>query len=155
MRAAPLRLPLPVAPRTPWRAPVPVRTPLSACLLALAVGLSACAAGDRTLAEVDPQAAPLHPSYDQVLAIVDFNCAPCHGGGSATAPSKEDGGEGDDLDYSSCEGIQRGLDGLRSSVLQDGSMPPGAWPRITDRDKLLLQRWLDDGACSPCSGPCP
>lgn len=119
----------------------------------LAILAQGCASGDRTLAEVDPQAAPLHPTYEQAFDLVQFNCAPCHSGGGAALQQKEEG-EGDDLDYATCQGIQRGLDGLRSSVLQNGSMPPGAWPRIAERDKLLLQRWLDDGACSPCSGPC-
>jgi uncharacterized membrane protein len=112
-----------------------------------------CAEGDRTLAEVDPQAAPLHPAYEQVFAIVEFNCAPCHGGGGAVAKREED--EEDDLDYATCQGIQNGIDGLRSTVLEAGSMPPGAWPRITERDKLLLQRWIDAGACSPCTAACP
>lgn len=124
-----------------------------AAALGLTFALPGCAAGDRTLAEVDPQAAPLHPTYDQVFAIVESNCAPCHGGGSAV--DKREDGEGDDLDYASCLGIQNGIDGLRSTVLEGGSMPPGAWPRIAERDKLLLQRWIEDGACSPCTAACP
>jgi hypothetical protein len=34
-------------------------------------------------------------------------------------------------------------------------MPPGAWPRLSEEEKLLVQRWLSQGACSPCTNPCP
>jgi uncharacterized membrane protein len=127
-----------------------VRATLAAALLSC-LGLSpGCGQGDSTLATLDPDAAPLKPTYDQVAAILDRSCIPCHGGSNAqttlasVAP-----------DYSTCEGVQADLEGLRHTVLERGSMPPGAWPRLSEAEKLLLQRWLDQGACAPCGTPCP
>lgn len=123
--------------------------------------LSGCSSGDRTLAEVDPDAAPANPTYDQVVAILDRSCVPCHGAGNASpAPltslaSREDDQEDDsDPDYDSCEGIQDGLDGIIQTAIDEGSMPPGAWPRLNERERLILVRWIEQGACSPCTN-CP
>jgi mono/diheme cytochrome c family protein len=127
-------------------------------LAAVLTVVTGCASGDGTLATVDPEAAPLHPTYDEVFDIVEFNCAPCHGDGDGDGEAglREDGyGEGEDQDYSTCRGIQEGIDGLRRTVLDEGSMPPGAWPRLTEREKLVIRRWIAEGACSPCTSPCP
>lgn len=116
----------------------------AACLCGLA-----CGSGDRTLDVVDPEAAPRQVAYERVVRILDRACLPCHGRtpGAVTAgpPSPN---------YSSCEGIVAGVDGIRSTVLARGSMPPGAWPRLDETDKLALQRWIDAGACAPCNA-CP
>jgi hypothetical protein len=125
------------------------RASLAAVLLGAALALNRCAAGEGTLAAVDPEAAPLHPTYEQVFGIVEFACAPCHDETGGSEPGE------DDLDFSTCEGIQRGLEGIRTTALHGGSMPPGAWPRLTEREKLLIERWIDQGACSPCTSPCP
>jgi hypothetical protein len=106
---------------------------------AVLVLLCACGSGDLPLEVVDPEAAPLQPTFAQVQAILERHCAPCHDRGGR--------------DYSSCDGIERDLDGLRGTVLESGSMPPGAWPRLDERQKLLLERWLEQGACAPCA-PC-
>jgi uncharacterized membrane protein len=130
-------------------------------LLVLGTALLACAAGDDPLDVVDPAAAPLHPSWEQVETIVKRNCAPCHseGEGDEDEDGGDDDGNGlrlleDDDDYSSCAGIVDGTDGIEDEVLESGSMPPGAWPRLSEREKLILKRWIDDGACAPCN-PCP
>ena len=136
------------------------RTTLLLAALSLMAG---CACGDGTLASVDPEAAPLHPTYDEVFDLLEFNCVPCHDEGGddvsidAGAELREDGEEddGEDPDYSTCLGIQEGLEGLRRTVLDEGSMPPGAWPRLSEREKLVIQRWIAQGACSPCTSPCP
>jgi hypothetical protein len=133
---------------------------LGGVFLAMATG---CGFGDAPLGAVDPDAAPLAPTYEQAKTILDRNCAPCHkeGGGEGGGDLWADRGSallarpGDRIaaepDYSTCQGIQGGLDGIVRTVLQGGSMPPGAWPRLSEEDKLTLQRWLDQGACSPCS----
>ena len=127
-----------------------LRATLAAALLSGLVLTMGCGQGDSTLVSLDAEAAPLVPTYDQVAAILDRSCVACHGGSSAkpalaaVAP-----------DYSTCEGTLADLDGLRSTVLERGSMPPGAWPRLSEAEKLLIQRWLDQGACAPCGSPCP
>ena len=126
-----------------------LRRAARAALLLAVLTLNHCAAGEGTLAAVDPEAAPLRPTYEEVFAIVEFACAPCHQESGGDEPGE------DDLDYSTCAGIQRGLDGIRTTALTGGSMPPGAWPRLTEREKLLIERWMEQGACSPCTSPCP
>jgi len=116
----------------------------------VAAGVAGCGSGDAPLATVDPDAAPLKPTYDQVAAILNRSCAPCHGGSSSATVTLAV-----DPDYSQCESTLAELDGLRSTVLQSGSMPPGAWPRLSSEEKLLIERWLDQGACAPCATPCP
>jgi uncharacterized membrane protein len=128
------------------------RSQIHPCLLlvvfcVLSFYFSSCGSGDAPLSVVDPNAAPLQPTYEQVEAIVVRNCAPCHSSGEAS-------GEDDDLDYSTCRGIEAGIEGIENTVFEGGSMPPGAWPRIGERDKLILKRWIDQGACSPCKA-CP
>jgi mono/diheme cytochrome c family protein len=150
-----------IAPDVSWGFAVSA-TGRSILLAAVLAAVTGCASGDGTLATVDPEAAPLHPTYDEVFDIVEFNCAPCHGDGGddaalgAGAELRDDGyGEGEDQDYSTCQGIQEGIEGLRRTVLDEGSMPPGAWPRLTEREKLVIRRWITEGACSPCTSPCP
>jgi uncharacterized membrane protein len=115
--------------------------------------LAACDSGDGTLAAVDPGAVPLDPSYEMVVQILDRNCVPCHkGGGDAPGVNRIE--EEDDPDYDSCQGIRAGLDGILREGVEAESMPPGAWPRLTEEEKLVITRWASAGACSPCN-PCP
>jgi len=125
--------------------------------------LAGCSSGDRTLAEVDPDAAPATPTYEQVVAILDRDCVPCHKGGinspqplTSLVPREDGEGEDDDADpnYDSCEGIQEGLQGIIDTAIEGSSMPPGAWPRLDERKQLILSRWIEQGACSPCTN-CP
>jgi len=131
---------------------------LISCFAALLCFLAGCTSGDRTLADVDPDAAPANPTYEQVVAILDRSCVPCHSAGNAspvplTSLDSREGGEGDDSDpdYDSCEGIQDGLSGIIDTAISEASMPPGAWPRLNERERLILIRWIGQGACSPCT----
>ena len=134
-------------------------------LLAAGAGafLTSCGFGDQPLGVVDPGAAPATPTYQQVKAILDHRCLACHGGGSGgdraaaiaragLAPTAAS--EDDDRDYSDCAGISADLDGILNAAVVEGSMPPGALPRLTEREKLIVERWILQGACSPCR-PCP
>jgi hypothetical protein len=135
---------------------------------ALLLLVFSCGSGDLPLEAVDPAAAPLHPTYEQVVPILDRACVPCHrGGGGEDAPGAGEAAPGGGAnapggaaavaeedeggDYSTCAGIHEGLEGIRETALDGSSMPPGAWPRLDEREKLILRRWMADGACSPCS----
>jgi uncharacterized membrane protein len=119
-----------------------------------------CGSGDLPLAVVDPAAAPAQPTYDQAKLILDRYCLPCHGGGGAPqarahpARLAEDG-EGEGASYGDCASIQSGLEGILSTSVRGNSMPPGALPRLSERDRLILERWIAQGACSPCTVGCP
>jgi uncharacterized membrane protein len=115
----------------------------AAALIAAAASISSCGSGEKTLGVADPLAAPLTPTYEQAKAILDRKCVGCHGSGSET--------ESDNPNYSSCAGIEAGLEGILTSSVFGGSMPPGALPRLTEREKLILDRWIGQGAHSPCN----
>ena len=119
----------------------------AAALLAAAVSIVSCGSGEKTLGLADSLAAPLTPTYEQAKAILDAKCVGCHGGGGESQP--EPGG--DDPDYSSCAGITADLSGILDTSVLGGSMPPGALPRLTEREKLILERWIAQGAPSPCN----
>jgi uncharacterized membrane protein len=119
----------------------------------LVAGLSACdGSGDLPLDQVDPEAVPAHPTYEQVYAVLDNRCVMCHTG---------DGDEGDEDGYaparvsdvepdlSDCSQIVS----MRFDILDQveaNTMPPGAMPRLTSEQKLLIRRWVENGAPAPC-----
>jgi len=127
-------------------------TVLTALLLAGAAGLSSCNSGEQALTDVDPGAVPLQPSYDRMRTILEKSCVPCHKGGSE---GYGDGEDDLDPDLETCEGIQEAIgDVLR--VVREDTMPPGAWPRLTEAEKQILFNWLlESEGCSPCTEPCP
>ena len=127
----------------------------------LAAALGGCGQGDALLESVDPEAAPLQPTYDQVAAILHRSCVPCHSSSAdkARVPVRgdEDGDDDDDdesPDLSTCAGVQAGIDASWRTI-EAGTMPTGAWPRLSEPEKLLIRRWMDQGRCSPCGGTCP
>lgn len=122
-----------------------------AMLLFAVVG---CDSGGQTLRQVDGGALPVAPTFEAVQQILDRNCVPCHhsGGGEEDAPRGLSPAE-DDRDYSSCDGILEDLDDILDTAVDGESMPPGAWPRLTEEEKLVILDWVHDGACSPCN-PC-
>jgi uncharacterized membrane protein len=133
----------------------------------------ACGSGTGPLSVVDPEAAPAQPTYDEVVFILERHCLSCHGGSAARTslaaahPSRHGDGKAvkpagavdededdESTDYSSCAGIQAGLEGILGTAVRGNSMPPGALPRLTQVERLVIDRWIDQGACSPCT-VCP
>ena len=101
-------------------------------------GFAACSSGDAPLATVDPEAVPADPSFEQAFGILQRECAPCHDSGGTDPP----------LD--TCEDVLDNLGGIAAETLEKNSMPPGAWPRLTSEERLLLTRWIARGADAPC-----
>jgi uncharacterized membrane protein len=123
-------------------------------LIAAAAAMS-CGQGDLTLDQADPEAVSANPSYDQVFAIIQRECAACHRGereaiGDATRSAQEDDFG---ADLSTCRGIVESRFDILSAV-ERNTMPPGAWPRLTSEERLALQRWIQNGAEAPCN-PAP
>jgi uncharacterized membrane protein len=130
-------------------------------LFAACVLLGSCGSGDRPLAEADPDAVPLDPDFQLVWNIMQRDCVPCH-------TDAEDDGEdedenrgtivpglvaGTDPDLSTCQSIVDNRFDIIDRSLTRNDMPPGAWPRLTSEEKLILERWVDNGAKVPV--PCP
>jgi uncharacterized membrane protein len=112
---------------------------LLASVLPVALLLAACGSGDSSLDVVDPGAVPANPTFDQVFAIVQRDCAPCHDQGGTDPP------------YDTCEDLVAYRGDLAVEVLEKNTMPPGAWPRLTSGEKLILRRWITQGADAPCN----
>jgi uncharacterized membrane protein len=110
----------------------------SAPLATLAALLAAwgCASGDRPLAEIDPDAVPRSTTYGQVFLIIQRECLPCHDKG------------GEEPRYDTCEHILDNFDDLFEQVFEENEMPPGAWPRLSSEDRLVLLRWNGEAPCS-------
>jgi uncharacterized membrane protein len=131
-------------------------------LLAFCALFSACGSGDQTLAQADPNAVPQDPDFQLVWNIMQRDCAPCH----TDAEDDDDGDEdeespavlpglvaGVEPDLSTCQGIVDSRFDILESVIDKNDMPPGAWPRLTSEEKLILERWVDNGA--KVTTPCP
>jgi uncharacterized membrane protein len=129
------------------------RSTLAIVLLLVLGGLAACSSGDETLAVVEPASVPEFPTFDQVYAVLERSCVPCHSrnkprpGGLGLLQEDEEEDEDDDPNYDTCEDVIAGLGDLLEQVFAE-TMPPGAWPRLTEREKLLIVRWAQTGA--PC-----
>jgi len=117
--------------------------------------LSACGAGDRPLAVVDPEAVPAEPTYEQVAAILDRSCVPCHHSARneplVGVSTLREEGEDDSVPYDDCDSIVHGVEGILRTAVDGSSMPPGAWPRLDEYERLVIRRWADRGAPAPCA----
>jgi hypothetical protein len=151
--------------RRRWIAPEPptsrVRYVRAGRVLAAALVLIALAcngSGDLPLDQVDPEAAPENPTYDQVFAILHNKCVNCHTG--------EDDDDDDDGGYSistrrtTTADVEPDLGdcieivGLRDDIVEQiegNMMPPGAMPKLTNEQKLTIRRWVENGAPAPCN----
>lgn len=105
-------------------------------LLLLGGLLPACDSGEKALTEVDPLAVPAAPEYEQVRAILKKSCTPCHAG--RVSPSLE-----------TCDEVSVSI-GEVLKVAYEESMPPGAWPRLTEAERQILYNWAVE-----TGGTCP
>jgi hypothetical protein len=106
------------------------------------VVLTGCGIGDADLVDVDPAAAPLHPTYAEHIApLMETYCTACHAAG--------EGGEGGEVRYDDCRWVVRNWGGLRSTALEGRSMPPPTAWVLSSADRLTLERWWRDGHVCP------
>jgi uncharacterized membrane protein len=126
---------------------------LSLVALAAAAFAGCGGSGDLPLDQVDPDAVPANPTYDQVFAVLDNKCVMCHTGGDE---GEDEGGyatatAGDtEPDLSDCAQIVAQRFDILDQVVAN-TMPPGAMPRLTSEQKLLISRWVENGAPAPCN----
>jgi hypothetical protein len=95
-----------------------------------------CSSGDLPLEAVDPGAVPDTTTYDQVFFIIQRDCLPCHDEGGTEPP------------YDTCEHVLANFDGLIEEVFVKNTMPPGAWPRLSSVERLVIDRWNGEAPCS-------
>lgn len=109
------------------------------CVAASLLGLLACA-GEGTLEEVDPEAAPANPTYSEhVSRIMEQRCTACHSEDSSV-------GEEHGVGYETCDKVKRNWHGIEETVFDGSSMPPGGADRVTSAEMLTLARWYQQGA---------
>lgn len=110
--------------------------------------LAACASGDRTLNEADPGIVAQRPAYAQVEPIFQADCVPCHSGTDERAGRRLTTmvAIANDPGLESCQSIVNNLEDVVEEIFDKNSMPPGAWPRLTSKERLTIERWIDGGA---------
>ena len=104
-------------------------------VVALAAIGAGCGSGDLPLWEADPEAVPEVTEWEQVNAIVQRECTPCHGE------------NGEEPRYDRCEDVVGNFEDLYDQVFEQNLMPPGAWPRLSSEEKLVLSRWSGEAPC--------
>lgn len=105
-----------------------------ACVSSLSVG---CGFGDMSLHEVDPEAAPQHPTWhDHIEPIMYLRCTACHEGGQ------------NDAVFDTCTQLKRRERSFRLTTFEEKSMPPGGADRLSAWEVLAIERWFEQGA--PC-----
>jgi len=129
-----------------------------ALLPLILVAAAGCNSGDATLAQVDPDAVPQDPDFEIVFGIIQRECAPCHTESDDEGP--EDAGAwagpqraalgGVEPDLTTCEGIIASRAEIDEEIVQN-TMPPGVWPRLSSEEKLIIERWMLNGAVAPCN----
>lgn len=120
-------------------------------LAALAAVFAACSSGDKTLDAVDPNAVTANPTFDQVNAIMHNQCVSCHTSGSGESEGGSDFRFAlDTQPLNTCTDIVAQRFDILDRV-QNNTMPPGALPRLSSEDKLIIQRWVENGAPAPCN----
>lgn len=103
---------------------------------------SGCGEGTGTLEEVDPEAAPMQPTWSEHIAgILEERCTACHSEDSQL-------GEASGYGYDTCEKTKRSENwrGLIETGLESKTMPPGGADKITPAEALALTRWWEQGA---------
>jgi hypothetical protein len=103
-----------------------------AAIAALPIG---CGSGDVPLAEADPEAVPEVTSWEQVFSIFQRECLPCHGQG------------GKEPRLETCADIIDSYESSLEQIFQKNEMPPGAWPRLSSEEKLIIERFGGDAPC--------
>ena len=127
----------------------------------LLVVASCQGSGDLPLDQIDAGAVSANPTFDQVNAIMQRACATCHGGegegggdypeGAAqvTSSSAALGGSAEP-GLRTCLEIVEQRESIWETAVAN-TMPPGALPRLTSEEKLIIRRWIDNGAPAPCN----
>ncbi len=104
----------------------------------LAMAWTGCA-GEGTLEEVDPDAAPQTPTYAEHIApIMKHRCTACH------APDAQPG-EVEGYGYETCDKVVLYWQSIEDTVFKVSSMPPAGAERLTSSEKLTLRRWERQG----------
>ena len=91
------------------------------------------------------EASPLQGgvSFTVVRGIIDLRCSSCH---SRTPSNKAFVAAANGMSFDTSEEIAAYAPAIKASVVQARTMPPGDMTGMTDEERALLGRWIDDGA---------
>ena len=119
----------------------PLKTKTHLFLLAACVcGLLTGCLGDKTLEEVDPEAAPTEPTFSRdIEPLMEDYCVACHAVDALP-------GEVGDIGLDTCEKVKENMEIVSEMVFDREVMPPGGAMRLTEEEQLTLKRWFDQGA---------
>ncbi len=102
-------------------------------------GLVGCGFGDRSLEAVDPEAAPLEPTWSaDIEPIMHLRCTACH------APDAQTG-EVDGYGFETCAKLKKNESEFRETTFDEKTMPPGGAERLTAAEVLAVERWFAQG----------
>lgn len=108
----------------------------------MVVAVTGCGFGSGALEEVDPAAAVEAPTWSaDVEPLMVLYCTACHSPDAQTGTTAG-------YDYEGCEATRgpRNWRGVVKTVFDGNTMPPGGAARVSERDRLTLTRWADQGS---------
>ena len=86
---------------------------------------------------------PSHVAFADARSIVDRRCAACH---SATPSITDFGPAPGGVSFDDPARIQALAARIRVRAVETRTMPLGNRTNMTDRERALLGKWIDDGA---------
>ncbi len=135
------------------------------CLMLTTIVLTACGSGDLTLNQADPDIVAQRPTWAHVEPIIQRECVPCHTGRDETPKNDNEDEDdlrtrdslkkpaapmGEDPGLESCLSVVANLEDVVESIFKRNDMPPGAWPRLDSKERLIIERWIDANRVPSC-----
>ena len=125
-----------------WRPALAVVIIVTLTLLKLELGLVPFGTGSSgRIAALGPL--PEHVTFDEARSVIDRRCAACH---SANPADVSLGVMPAGVSFDSPEQIQALAARIKERAVVAQTMPPANKTRITDRERAMLARWIEEGA---------
>jgi uncharacterized membrane protein len=107
------------------------------------VGRTSGAAGDAVSSVAAAADVPAQVTFSDARSIIDRRCAACH---SANPSITEFGATPGGVSFDDPARIQALAARIRARAVETRTMPLGNRTNMTDRERALLARWIDQGA---------
>lgn len=116
---------------------------LAATIIASVVALYVLAVPEASVTPVEQSAAMKEVSFDDARHVIDRRCAVCH---SAQPADLTFGIAPAGVMFDTPEQIASRVARIRERAILTRTMPPANKTHITDAERMLLSRWIDQGA---------